>query len=414
MSKDTLNPTPEMALLYIGAFTPDHPEYQNPATSTAGNLFQLNFLTALAQSDLPNPKVYSYFPVASFPRIKQLFFGAKTVRLGNGLEATSLGHINLGAFKILSLGMSAAWRTFRWGLKNRKAVHRVVICYNLTAPPAVPLAIVCRWMGMDLVPFIGDIYVPGEVVKDTFLRRLEFASQKSVIPRAKGLLIANQAIIDDFAPDRHSLLVEGGVMEDFIRRFEKKPKQSGDTFHVVFAGQLSVLNGVTMLIESLRHIDMPNLRVSIVGGGEYADAVRKAVGKDVRLAYLGLVPHPDVIELYESADLLVNLRRTDYQTHRYVFPSKVVECLATGRPLLTTCTGHVEEEFGDFIFKLEEETPEALAAAIVRIAQMEPEARSAVGKRAQDYVRDHKTWEGHAVRLREYLDEHVFVQEVAA
>ncbi|HVT13174.1 MAG TPA: glycosyltransferase [Fimbriimonadaceae bacterium] len=414
MKKESQNPNPEMALLYIGAFTPDSPEYRNPGSSTAGNMFQLNFLTALAQSDLPNPTVYSYFPVASFPRVKQLFFGSTTVRLGNGLRATSLPHLNLGAFKILTLGISAAWRTFLWGLKNRHVERRVVICYNLTAPPAMPLALVCRWMDMDLVPFIGDIYVPGEVVKDTWLRRLEFASQKMVIPKARGLLIANQAIIDDFAPDRHALLMEGGVMDDFLRRFERKPKLPDGKFHVVFAGQLSVLNGVTMLLDALKLLDMPNLRVSIVGGGEYVDTVRKAVAKDVRLAYLGLVPHREVMELYETADLLVNLRRTDYQTHRYVFPSKVVECLATGRPLLSTCTGHVEEEFGEFVFKLEEETPEALAKAIRDIARMDPEARAERGRKAQEYVRENKTWEGHARRLKAYLDDHVFAEEMAA
>lgn len=402
-----------MALLYIGAFTPDLPEYSNPATSTAGNLFQLNFLTSLAESDLPNPTVYSYFPVASFPRVKQLFVGRRTVRLGNGLRATSLPHFNLGALKILTLGISSAWQTLRWGRVNRHVPHRVVICYNLTAPPAVPIAMVCRLLGMDLVPFIGDIYVPGEVVKDTFLRRIEFASQKSVIPRAQGLLIANQAIIDDFAPDRQALLVEGGVTESFVRRFERKPKRTDDNFHVVFAGQLSVLNGVTMLIDAMKLLDMPNLRVSIVGGGEYVDAVRKAVAKDARLAYLGLVPHRNVLELYEQADLLVNLRRTNYQTHRYVFPSKVVECLATGRPLLTTCTGHIEEEFGEFVFKLEEETPEALAKAIQSLSAMDPDLRMEYGSRAQEYVRTHKTWEAHARRLRQYLEEHVF-SEVAA
>jgi glycosyltransferase involved in cell wall biosynthesis len=142
--------------------------------------------------------------------------------------------------------------------------------------------------------------------------------------------------------------------------------------------------------------------------------VRKAVAKDVRLAYQGLVGHREVLELYESADLLVNLRRTDYQTHRYVFPSKVVECLATGRPLLTTCTGHVEKEFGDFVFKLSDETPEALAQEIRRIMEMDPALRAGFGKRAQDYVRENKTWEGHARRLQAYFDEHVFAKEVAA
>lgn len=399
---------PDLALLYLGAFTPDLPEFQNPATSTAGNLFQQSFLTALARSTLPNPTVFSYFPIASFPRVKTLFVGSREVRLGNGLRATSLPHINLGAIKILTLGLAAAWKTFRWGIANRACPRRVVICYNLTAPPAWPISVVCQLLKMDLVPFIGDIYVPGEVVDSSWLRRLEFAAQKGIIPRAQGLLVANQAIIDDFAPGRAALLIEGGVMEDDVRRFPAPCFSQDPHFHVVFAGQLSELNGVTLLLDALRLIENPDLRVTILGGGEFAHDVRKAVAKDSRLCYRGRVSHDEVLETYAEADLLVNLRRTHYRTHRYVFPSKVVECLSTGRPLLTTSTGHVDSEFGDFVFKLVSETPEALAQALTDLMAMAPEQRHAPARRARDYVLANKTWEAQCRKLEAYLDAEVF------
>jgi glycosyltransferase involved in cell wall biosynthesis len=400
----------DMAILYIGAFAPDRPEYRTGATSTAGNLFQANFLRALADSSLPTPTILSYFPVPSFPKSRKLFHRSVAEKMANGLEVRSLAHLNLGAIKILTLGASAAWNALRWGWQNHKAAKRVVICYNLTAPPAGPLVTVCRWLGMDLVPFIGDIYVPGEVVSNTLLRRLEFAGQKRIIPKADGLLIANRAIVQDFAPDRHSLLIEGGVMDALVTRFAATPRMDDGTFHVVFAGQLSVLNGVTLLIDALKQLDLPNLRVSILGGGEFARQVEEAAANEPRITFHGLATHDKVLEVYESADLLVNLRRTNYQTHRYVFPSKVVECLSTGRPLLTTCTGHAQSDFGEFVFTLHDETPEGLATAIREIAALDPAERTRKGKLAQDYVRENKTWEAHTRRLEAYLNEHVFNQ----
>lgn len=407
-------PKPSIALLYLGAFAPQGSEFRNAATSTAGDIFQENFLTALAGSNFPTPEVHAYFPVQSFPRTKKLFFGAIKAKMSNGLTVRSLSHINLGALKIATLGLSAAWRTFTWAVKNRKADRRVVICYNLTAPPAWPISFLSKIIQLDLVPFIGDIYVPGEVVKDTFLRRVEFNGQKRLIPKADGLLIANQAIVQDFAPNRHSLLLEGGVMESLVRRFESHPRKFDESFHVVYAGQLSVLNGVTLLLDALKLIDMPNLKVTIMGGGEFAATVKEAAQHDSRITFRGLCDHEQVLETYEQADLLVNLRRTDYQTHRYVFPSKVVECLATGRPLLTTCTGHVEGEFGDLVYMLKDESPIALAEAIKTIASHSKAERESVGARAKNHVLENKTWEGHIVRLENYLDENVFCKKVAA
>ena len=403
-----------MALLYLGAFAPDRGKFGSAATSAAGDLFQLNFLTALTKSHLPNPTVFSYFPVPSFPREKLFFLRSSSATLDNGLEVRSLSHINLGAIKIATLGISAAWRTLIWAWQNRHAGRRVVICYNLTAPPAWPIKIVCRWMKLDLVPFIGDIYVPGEVVKDTFFRRLEFAGQKRLIPLVDGLLVANQSIVEDFAPNRHSLLVEGGVMESLVERFEKVERKDDKSFHIVFAGQLSVLNGVTLLLDAIKILDMHELRVTILGAGQFSDAVQAAADQDSRIRFKGLCSHEEVLHAYEQADLLVNLRRTEYQTHRYVFPSKVVECLATGRPLLTTCTGHVEKEFSDFVFKLREESASALADEIRKIAALPREDRDALGRKAQTYIREHKTWEGHTLRLETYLNEHVFVRQEAA
>jgi glycosyltransferase involved in cell wall biosynthesis len=412
MSHTTKKPT--IALMYLGAFAPRESEFRTGATSTAGDLFQENFLTALAGSNLPEPTIHTYFPVQSFPKSKRLFFGRKSVTLANGLTIHSLSHINFGAIKIATLGISAAWRTFTWAIKNRKADRRVVICYNLTAPPAWPISIVSKIIQLDLVPFIGDIYVPGEVVKDTFLRRIEFNGQKRLIPKVDGLLIANQAIVQDFAPDRHSLLLEGGVMESFVKRFESNRRAPDNSFHIVYAGQLSVLNGVTLLLDAMKLIDSPNIRVSILGGGEYAEEAANVANVDNRITYRGLCDHEEVLKTYEQADLLVNLRRTDYQTHRYVFPSKVVECLATGRPLLTTCTGHVDKEFGDFVYKLSDESPLALANAISEIAAKSREEREGLAAKAKNYVLQNKTWEGHVIRLESYLQDNVFQSKEAA
>lgn len=405
---------PSIALLYLGAFAPTNSEFQNAATSTAGDLFQMNFLTALTSSTMPNPTVHAYFPVQSFPKSKKLFFGKQETQLKNGLKVHSLSHINFGALKIATLGISAALRTFAWAVRNRKVDRRVVICYNLTAPPAWPISLVSKIIQLDLVPFIGDIYVPGEVVKDTFLRRIEFNGQKRLIPKVDGLLIANQAIVEDFAPNRHSLLLEGGVMESLVRRFENHPRTSVKGFHIVYAGQLSILNGVTLLLDAMKLLDEPDIKVSILGGGEYASKVQEAAEQDSRITYLGLCNHEEVLRTYEQADLLVNLRRTDYQTHRYVFPSKVVECLATGRPLLTTCTGHIEKEFGDLVFLLRDESPLALAEAIRKLAKMTKEERESVGAKAKNHVLEHKTWEGHVCRIQNYLDQNVFSSKEAA
>ncbi len=402
----------DLAILFLGAFAPDCPGGRNAATSTAGVLFQTNFLDALVESDLPTPEVRCYYPVASFPKHRSLFCFAKSDLLPNGIRVRSLAHINFGALKIVTLGISSAWATFVWGIRNRGR-DRVLVSYNLNAPPAYFVGPVCRLLGIKFVPFIGDIYVPGEVTKDTWLRRVEFAAQRRAIPRADGLLVCNKAIIEDFSPTSDYLLIEGGVKESFVASFGSQT-HSPPGFHIVFAGQLTELNGVKLLLDAMKLIGDSDVRVTVMGGGSLSHLVQEAADRDSRISFLGLVPVERVMEEYATADLLVNLRATAFQTHRYVFPSKVVECLATGVPLLSTKTGHVESEFGEFVFLLDEQTSQTLAAKIIEIKGMRTEDRLSIGMSAQKHVLRNKTWEAQVRKIERYLRTCVFEGEVAA
>lgn len=390
------------ALLYLGALAPDSPEAPNAATSRAAQIFQTGFLDALVRSGCASVELRHYCPVPSFPRERRLFVGPARECVA-GRTSHRLSHLNLGPIKVLTLAVTAAWSVLRWSLKNR-GNRRVVVSYNLNAPPAYLVAPLCRVLGVKFVPFVGDLYVPGEVVPDTWLRRLEFRLQTRLLPRVDGLLVCNRAIIDDFAPASHHMLIEGGVQSVF----DPLTREDNGTFNVVFAGQLSELNGVRLALAAFREWHDPDARLIVMGRGPLASEVAAAAVQDPRIDFRGMVDHIEVHDAYRSADLLLNLRATDNKTHRYVFPSKVVECLATGVPLLSTRTGHVEEEFGEFVFMLEEETAHALANRLAEIKAMRAADRISFGQSAREHVRKTRTWDAHIAKLAEYLEDSVF------
>jgi hypothetical protein len=80
---------------------------------------------------------------------------------------------------------------------------------------------------------------------------------------------------------------------------------------------------------------------------------------------------------------------------------------------LTTRTGHVEKEFSEFVFMLDDETPKGLAEMIQFVASLYPNARREMGRRAQEYVFKHKTWEAQVGKLRTYIEQ-VFDERKAA
>ena len=94
-------------------------------------------------------------------------------------------------------------------------------------------------------------------------------------------------------------------------------------------------------------------------------------------------------------------------TREYFFPSKLLEYLATGVPVISTCPGHVAEEFGHLAYLLREETPEALTRAIRGVAALDPGDRAELGRRARKYMAAHKTWDAQVRRILDYLRESI-------
>jgi len=87
----------------------------------------------------------------------------------------------------------------------------------------------------------------------------------------------------------------------------------------------------------------------------------------------------------------------------YFFPGKLIEYLSSGVPTITTCTGHVEEEYAEIAFLLKEETPQALARMLEQVASMPAEVRVQKGKAAREYFIANYTWEAQGRRVAEFI-----------
>jgi glycosyltransferase involved in cell wall biosynthesis len=71
--------------------------------------------------------------------------------------------------------------------------------------------------------------------------------------------------------------------------------------------------------------------------------------------------------------------------------------------VISTCTGHVEEEFGSFTYLLREETPEALYKLIRYVSELDPQERRESGRKARAYMATHKTWEAQTQKLAAFF-----------
>jgi glycosyltransferase involved in cell wall biosynthesis len=401
---------PQFRLAFVGPVVPDIPRFHGPAFSRAAVMFLNNLLQSISAAGVRPDKVFSFVPMPAFPRSTRLWCRERSITIGEGLRVSFVPFLNVPILKQITLGLGTAIALLKWGWDTRSTPFRVVYVFNLTTPSGVFVLAAARLIGAAAVVSLNDINEPGQTVPDSLFWRLDYALQRWLIPRFDGHIAVADRIMKDFAPDRRYVRVEGGILPEKFRtapRIHSNRRGPNEPFVVVAAGSLDEANGVDVLLEAMSSLESPDVRVCIAGDGPLAPLVRQVAARDPRLTYCGYLSFDDVLSLYATADLLVNVRVTKSIQTRYFFPSKLIEYLASGVPVLTTRTGHVEEEFGDAALFLDDETPTGLASRLKEIMSMDRNELQTLGDSARARVLETKTWTAQGGKVAKYLKETV-------
>ena len=393
----------ETVIAFVGVFATADSEIDGPAFNPAGQMFVEGLLSGLASAGLPADMLLGVAPMAAFPRGTRLFSGARRMTTVSGRPVRFLPFVNVQPLKWLTVGLSVLAALAAWSWRHRDK-RRLVHCFNLSMPPGLFIWLVARLTRTRTLVSVCDIVTPGGVAPRTLFRKLDLALHRWLLPRFDGWMVVSQAIADDFLPGRRVCLIEGGVMPE---PFAGMPvhcctRGTSEVFRIVLAGSLEAFNGVELALEAMAYLPEGH-QLIVAGKGSLAERAKESAVRNASIVYRGFLDFTDVLELYRSADLLLNLRRTRAIDTRYFFPSKLMELLASGTPVLSTCTGHVEEEYGDVLYLLRDETAQAVAQRIAEIVRIPVQARRALGAKAREFMLAEKTWQKQGKRLAHYI-----------
>ena len=393
---------------FVGLIDAEGRSANNAAYSPAGTQFQESLLGALQNTQLKVTDVYALRPTPSFPVVRTLWFGtAYTVLLG-ALPTTLLPFVNLGPLKTITSGLTLLPRLCGWAWRHRSE-RRLILLYNIYSPPGI-VSVLAGWLTRTrVVAIVADVQIPGEgLLPATRLRWLDYHLQVRTIPMFDGLVVLTKSMAADFAPSTPAILMEGAVPDALLPALpppeaEANGNEVGERFVVMYAGGLSDLKGVPLLLAAFHLLEGDNYALWITGRGPLEAAVREAAAGDSRITYCGFPSRDTLLRMYARADVLVNAHSARHGSARYLFPSKLIEYLATGVPVVSTnSTPEVAEIYGEIASVTKSESAVEIAQAILTLAEQPALDRRAIGARARDFVLREKSWAVQARRLSEF------------
>ncbi|MEW2375079.1 glycosyltransferase [Micromonospora sp. NPDC047812] len=342
-------------------------------------------------------------PVSNWPGNRQLRFRSGTFRQ-DGVDGHLLGFVNALGLKHLTR-FGTVWRKGARVLREQKA--DVLLVHGVHSPFLWFGALRAGRLGVRVVPVLTDppsVVLPtdGRLVRS--LRRLDRVLVRAALARCSGVITLTEALAEDFAPGLPRLVMEG-IFDPVGSRVDvagQAPAAPG-TREVVYAGGLSRAYGVDRLVEAFRGLPGPDLRLRVYGRGELERWLHEQVAADSRIAPPELLPRDALLPRLARAAVLVNPRPVGQDFVRWSFPSKLIEYLSTGVPVVTTRLPGIPEDYAPWLVFAGSGAAEELREAVDRALRLSSEERARIGLGGADFVRQTRGPAAQGRRIRDFL-----------
>jgi len=300
---------------------------------------------------------------------------------------------------VLKLAAVAAGTFFKTLLMARRDTAVIVDCLNRTTAFFALLAAKlrrCRCVG--IITDLPDMLSGGSFSKEMANFVIRHCTDYVLLTEAMNDYIKNES--------KPYVILEG---HSDISMKEKIPSMDKKTAvrTVFYAGGVSRQYGLADLTEGFLLADLPDTRLEIYGPGDYVKELQQIAEKDPRVFYGGMLLNTEIVAKEQEATLLVNPRPTHEDFVRYSFPSKTMEYMASGTPVLTTRLPGMPREYYPYVHFIEEESADGIAAALKEVLAASDEDLFRQGQAARDFVLDGRNNVVQAKKLLTMLEKEV-------
>lgn len=173
--------------------------------------------------------------------------------------------------------------------------------------------------------------------------------------------------------------------------------------YILYSGTLNYEFGIRVLLDAFSLIQDQSISLVICGFGEAEQLIAERKNNDKRIIFLGRLERSAVLSLQRYATVLVNPRQNTEEFTKYSFPSKTLEYLASGVPVIAYKLDGIPDEYDSYISYVPDNTPQALASVITRICSQSDQDRSAMGIRARTFILSQKNKEVQTGRILDFI-----------
>lgn len=288
------------------------------------------------------------------------------------IESYPEGELTIRYCDILSKHMCSPVNDLRISRLLRKECGQfdVFLYYNVTLGAALSIGAFKR--AIKLLEYEDNIFnkaLAGDKNRFVWMKRLLY---HHIINQSDGVLavclgLQLKSVL------KYSILIPGIINDDVVKGISSRRNflVNNKPVHIILTGGIHYSKGGDLLVKAMSYIKTP-CTVTVYGNCSLDDSLKtliSSIPSRHHFCFNGYMPHEDLIKILDrDADILINTTRSmGVGAQAAGFPFKMMEYASTGRPIVSSEIGKLDEEYNRHITYYENERPEAIAEAVEEV-----------------------------------------------
>lgn len=333
--------------------------------------------------------------IGSYPSgYKQLFdpsydFDFKTAY--GSVKGYNVGFCNLSGYKVYSRYIHLKYHDVLKQV-SQSDEDVVLFIYSTTIPP-VQACVDCKKKNpnVKIVCLVTDLpeYMSTKknLIRDIY-KKTEAALLKDCYKSVDGWVLLSQHMTERLpVRENNWVVMEGiynGIIDDNVGGEVSKER------YILYSGTLAERYGIQTLVRAFHNSKLADVKLYICGAGDSQKMIENYCQKDDRIKYIGQLRREEVLKLQKGATLLVNPRTPEGEFTKYSFPSKTMEYMASGVPMLMYRLQGIPTEYFKHCYVVETVGEKSLTEALEGVLSKSTEELSRVGRNAREFILSQK------------------------
>ena len=264
-------------------------------------------------------------------------------------------------------------------------------------------------IGIPIISIITDLpehlYFTNSI-KNILRRTLKIFEFNHMMEYSNGYIFLTEKMNQRLNKKNKDFLIIEGVTDI---EYDLTQDEDDETKCIcLYSGALHARYGIKKMVDAFMAEEMENIELNLYGDGDCVEYIKECCMKYSNIKYFGVVDNKTILDKQKKASVLLNPRPIDEKFTEYSFPSKNMEYMSSGTPVLTTKLSGMPEEYLNYVYILDASNVNSIVFCIKSFFAIDYLTRKKKGKEAQKFILETKN---NKVQAKKIIDLSYIVYE---